>query len=606
MALSHGSQLGPYQVLEYLGKGGMARVYKAYQPILDRIVALKVLPDFFSSDPASVERFQREARSIALLSHPNIVRVFDYGQSESGTYLVLEYVEGGTLEDLLGSPMPLEEVIRLLMPIASGLDHAHASGLLHRDVKPTNILVRVDGTPMLTDFGLAQIAGARRITASGTVFGTPQYMSPEQASGQKLGPASDQYALGVVAYQMLTGRLPFDAQTPTAVLVKHLSKPMPSVPELRGELYAHVEDILRRALSKNPNDRHPSASEFVAALQPAAWPRPIADESPQSPPRRVRSKRQRVLVVDDSRANRELIEACLAGVDCEVNMADDGLMALQLIRNSAPDLVLLDVQMPGIDGHEVCRRIKATPEGKLLPVVMITGLGSVPDRVMALEAGADDFMSKPVERTELQARVRAALRLKAVYDTLDNAQRVIYALASAVEAKDAYTDLHTQRVAETSHLIGMHLGLSDTELDDLYRGALIHDIGKIGVPDAILLKPGPLTKDEETQMRQHPVIGERIVSPLHSGTSLLQVIRHHHERIDGAGYPDGLSGDEIPITARVVAVCDAHDALITDRPYRKRRSSDEAVAILRSGAGSQWDAQVVDLLMRELLGTIPA
>jgi putative two-component system response regulator len=307
-----------------------------------------------------------------------------------------------------------------------------------------------------------------------------------------------------------------------------------------------------------------------------------------------------VLVVDDGAANRELIEAYLAGIDCEVRLAPDGVTALELIESEPPDLVLLDVQMPGMDGYEVCRRIKAMPRGRLTPVVMITALNQIDDRVTALEAGADDFMSKPVERAELVARVRSALRLKALYNTLDGAEQVIFALAAAVEAKDALTERHTQRVGESARHLGRRLGLPEFALEALYRGGIIHDIGKIGVPDAILLKPGPLNEVETVRMQAHPVIGESIVRPLRTGTSLLPIIRHHHERYDGRGYPDRLRGLEIPRLARIVSVCDAYDALVNDRPYRPRRTADEAIGVLLDGAGTQWDPEVVDLFAGEV------
>ena len=307
-----------------------------------------------------------------------------------------------------------------------------------------------------------------------------------------------------------------------------------------------------------------------------------------------------VLVVDDGAANRELIQAYLSGIDCEVRFAVDGVSALAAIESDAPDLVLLDVQMPGVDGIEVCRRIKAMPRGRLLPVVMITALNRTGDRVAALEAGADDFMTKPVERVELSARVRSALRLKALYNTLESAEQVIFSLAAAVEAKDPFTERHTQRVAETARHVGRRLGLPEFALDALYRGGIIHDIGKIGVPDAILLKPGPLDDCELSRMQAHVVVGESIVKPLRSGSSLLPIIRHHHERHDGRGYPDGLGGAKIPRLARIVAVCDAYDAMVNDRPYRKRRSAEEAVAVLVDGAGTQWDPEVVDVFMAEI------
>jgi cyclic di-GMP phosphodiesterase len=307
-----------------------------------------------------------------------------------------------------------------------------------------------------------------------------------------------------------------------------------------------------------------------------------------------------VLVVDDGAANRELMRMYLSTIDCDVRLASDGVTALEMIEADPPDLVLLDVRMPRMDGYEVCRRIKAMPGGKLLPVVMITGLSQTRHRVAALDAGADDFMAKPVEGAELTARVRSALRLKELYNTLDGAEHVIFSLATAVEAKDSFTEKHTHRVGESARLLGQRLGLADNALDTLYRGGIIHDIGKIGVSDSILHKPGPLEGLEVPQMQAHVAIGENIVRPLRSTSGLLPIIRHHHERFDGTGYPDGLRAREIPRVARIVSVCDAFDALVNDRPYRTRRSTEEAIEVLRAGSGTQWDPETVDLLTSEL------
>jgi cyclic di-GMP phosphodiesterase len=603
MNVQEGSTLGTYRLMERLGRGGMASVYRAYHAALDRYVAIKVLPDFFADEPGYRERFQQEARSVARLRHPNILEIFDYGYDEGTAYLVLELIEGGTLADRVGKPMELREVVRLLEPLGSALDHAHSHGILHRDIKPSNVLITKEGTPILADFGLAKMTGTiQRLTTSGVVMGTPEYMSPEQAADEFVGPASDIYSLGVVAYEMLTGRVPFAGDTPAATLLSHVTKAMPSTRELKGELSAHVEDVLRRALSKRPEERYPSAAALVAALKPAAWPSRYLDETGILQTRRVTrpDRAPIVLVVDDGAANRELIEACLAGVDCIVRTAEDGPTALKTVQASPPDLVLLDVQMPGMDGYEVCRRIKANPASRLVPVVMITSLDQTNDRVRALEAGADDYMTKPVDRIELVARVRSALRLKSVYDSLDGAEQVIFALAAAVEAKDPYTEAHTQRVADSARAMGVRLGMPARELDSLYRGGLIHDIGKIGVPDAILLKPGPLSHEEEVTMHLHPLIGENIVAPLRTGAALLPIIRNHHEHYDGTGYPDRLAGSSIPRLARIVAVCDAFDALINDRPYRAAKSVEEAVATLLAGAGSQWDPEVVEAFVRDV------
>jgi len=605
VSLPEGFALGPYRIVARIGRGGMATVYRAHHTLLDRDVAIKVLPDFFAEEEEYRERFQQEARSIARLKHPNILNVFDFGQESGITYLVLELVEGGTLADRLGRPMDLEEVVRIMRPIASALDHAHSQGVLHRDIKPSNILIHRDGTPVLADFGLAKMADSvRKLTASGTVMGTPEYMSPEQGAGEPIGPPSDRYSFAIVGYEMLTGRVPFEADTPAAVLLSHINKEVPPTRELAGELSSHVEDALRKALAKSPLQRFDSATQFVAALTPAAWvrrdrPGQVEVGRPQS---KTKSSRMlpTVLVVDDSAANRELIEACLADVECRVRLAGDGPSALAAIESAAPDLVLLDVQMPGMDGYAVCKRIKANPRLRLVPVVMITALDRSEDRVQALEAGADDFMSKPVERLELVARVRSALRLKTVYDRLDSAEQVIYSLAAAVEAKDSYTERHTNRVAESARYLGSRMGLPEEDLDALYRGGIIHDIGKIGVPDAVLLKPGPLDANELVLMRAHPEIGENIVRPLRSGSDLLPIVRHHHEAFDGRGYPDGLRGTAIPLLARIVAVCDAFDALTNDRPYRSRLSEREAIAILTGGAGRQWDPQLVSLFTGEI------
>ena len=186
------------------------------------------------------------------------------------------------------------------------------------------------------------------------------------------------------------------------------------------------------------------------------------------------------------------------------------------------------------------------------------------------------------------------------HDSLDRAEQVIYALAAVVEAKDPYIEAHTQRVADSGRRIGVRMGLPREDLAALYQGGRIHDIGKIGVPDEILLKPSPLDPVETDRMHQHPVIGENIVAPLRTGAGLLSMIRHHHEHYDGSGYPDGLAGERIPLLARIVSVCDAYDAMTSDRPYRRGQSPEQAMAVLRQGAGGQWDPQIVQLMVEEL------
>ena len=279
MALGAGSNLGPYRIVEQVGRGGMATVYKAFQPSLKRFVAIKVLPDFLASDPGFRARFENEAVAVASLRHPNILTVYDHRELDGVTFIVTEFVEGGTLADQLGKPLSVDYLIQVLGPIASALDYAHARGVLHRDLKPSNILIASDGTPILSDFGLALMmtTSAVRLTESGTILGTPEYMSPEQCEGEVMSGAADIYSLGVVAYEMLTGRVPFSAATPAAVLIAQIQNKLPPPRQINPNLPSAAETALMKALAKSPADRFHTAAEFVRAvaaepLQSAATP----------------------------------------------------------------------------------------------------------------------------------------------------------------------------------------------------------------------------------------------------------------------------------------------------------------------------------------------
>lgn len=304
-----------------------------------------------------------------------------------------------------------------------------------------------------------------------------------------------------------------------------------------------------------------------------------------------------VLVVDDVAANRELLEAQLADLGYDVRQARDGLEALEAIAASEPDLVLLDIDMPRLDGLAVCERLKQHPVRRLIPVVLITAHQDRETRVQGLSVGADDFLTKPFDSAELLARTRALLRDRALNKHLDAAEGVVLALARIVEARDLYTIHHAERVGLYSREIGRTRGLAGDDLDILYKGGVMHDLGKIVIPSEILLKPGPLTEVERTLMETHPADGSRIVEPLRSAARFLPMIRHHHERFDGRGYPDHLAGPEIPLGARIAAIADAWDAMTFDRPYRPALERDEALARLGTGAGAQWDAELVAIFV---------
>jgi formylglycine-generating enzyme required for sulfatase activity/tRNA A-37 threonylcarbamoyl transferase component Bud32 len=274
-----GQEIGQYRVVEQIGLGGMATVYKAYQASMDRYVALKVLPHHFMHDPTFLGRFEREAHTIARLEHMHILPVYDYGHHEGVPYLVMRYVEGGALSDLLRQHphgLPLDEAARLIGQIASALDYAHEAGVIHRDVKPSNVLLDKSGNVLLTDFGIAKIAEATvQLTGSG-IIGTPAYMSPEQGVGKELTPATDVYSLGVMLYEMLTGRVPFVAETPIAIINAHIYDPLPLPHGLRSDLPEAVERILLKALAKAPGYRYQTAGEMAAALSEAVRTAPVA------------------------------------------------------------------------------------------------------------------------------------------------------------------------------------------------------------------------------------------------------------------------------------------------------------------------------------------
>jgi len=304
-----------------------------------------------------------------------------------------------------------------------------------------------------------------------------------------------------------------------------------------------------------------------------------------------------VLVVDDVSANRELLEGYLYDLGYEVRQARDGLDALEKIHAEEPDLVLLDIDMPRMDGLTLCARVKADPLRRLVPIILITASHDRATRLKGLEAGADDFLTKPFDAKELLVRTQVLLRDRALNKRLDAAEGVILTLARAVESRDGYTIQHAERVALYSREMGRAYGLDGEDLDVLYKSGMLHDVGKIAVPEAVLLKPGPLDARESAAMRRHSVEGERICAPLRSTAHYLPIVRHHHERFDGQGYPDGLAGSAIPLGARLVAIADAWDAMVSDRPYRAGVSRDEAVRRLREGKGAQWDAMFVDLFL---------
>jgi putative two-component system response regulator len=304
-----------------------------------------------------------------------------------------------------------------------------------------------------------------------------------------------------------------------------------------------------------------------------------------------------ILVADDNEGIREPLVELLRMQGYSVIAVGDGEQAFTEICSQPVDLALLDVMMPGRTGFSVCRAVKARPETCLVPVVLVTGLGSAEDRIQGIEAGADDFVNKPVKKEELLARVRSLVRIKRFTDELENAETVLCSLARSIEAKDPYTEGHCDRLSRYTVSLGEKIGLSEEQRIALRRGGIVHDIGKVAVPEYVLLKPGPLDAAERKIMEEHPIVGERICAPLKSFRNVLPIIRSHHEKQDGSGYPDRLKGEEIPLTARILQTVDIYDSLTTDRPYRKALSQKKALEIMwKETRQGWWDAELVEAL----------
>lgn len=305
--------------------------------------------------------------------------------------------------------------------------------------------------------------------------------------------------------------------------------------------------------------------------------------SPQASP-----KKPRILIVDDNLQSVELLTALMQSEGYEVISASNGQEALARVATLPPDLLLLDIMMPGLDGFTVCQTLKADPATRLIPIVLITALGEEEHKLQGIDVGADDFLTKPVSQAELKARVRSLLKLKTFTDELEHAEAVFRALALTIAARDQYTAGHCERLARYGAALAQRLGLPEPEVQTIARGAFLHDLGKVGVPDGVLLKPGPLNPEERALIEQHPVLGADLLRPLKTFQGAATIIQHHHEKYDGSGYPDGLAGDAIPLGAQIVTIVDVYDALTTTRPYRVALSHQEAVRILQEEVERGW------------------
>lgn len=312
--------------------------------------------------------------------------------------------------------------------------------------------------------------------------------------------------------------------------------------------------------------------------------------------------RKLLLLVDDEAVNLRLLQQILQD-DYRLLIAKDGARALELAASASPDLILLDVMMPCMTGHEVCERLKASDATRHIPVIFVTALSDETDETRGFALGAVDYITKPFSNPVVRARIKTQLSLVRAEVLLATRQQVVQCLGAAAEFKDNETGLHVVRMSHYSRLIGQALGMPKVLLEDLFSAAPMHDVGKIGIPDAILRKPGRLDEDELRVMRQHPEIGARIIGQHQDGMLAMahRIALYHHEKWDGSGYPFGLAGEAIPLEARIVAIADVFDALTSVRPYKRAWTFDEALGLLRQEAGRHFDPSLVAVF----LGLLP-
>jgi putative two-component system response regulator len=303
---------------------------------------------------------------------------------------------------------------------------------------------------------------------------------------------------------------------------------------------------------------------------------------------RVVTDPQTILVVDDDHGVQSLLTALLAREGYRVDNATDGASAMTRITLSPPDVVLLDVMLPDCTGFDICRRLKQDPLTRLLPIILVTGLTAREDRIAGMESGADEFLTKPLDRAELLARVRSLARMKRYTDDLDSAAAIITTLAVMIESRDGYGEGHCYRMANYATGLGRRLQLDNCDLQALHRGGFLHDLGMLAIPDHILRRAGALEPEEYDLIKSHTIIGDSLCSNLRSLQAVRPIVRHHHERLDGSGYPDGLKGDQIPLIAQIMGVVDVFNAVTEQRPYQGTRSIIEGLNVLREQAQRGW------------------
>jgi response regulator RpfG family c-di-GMP phosphodiesterase len=650
---TYGLILGNYRVLDRLGAGGMGVVFKAEHIVMRRTVAIKILSMDEDEGSPLQQRFLTEIRSVAQLQHPNIVAAMDAGKMSQPDfptlhYFVMEFVPGQDLEEFVDSNGPLAPVqaCDIVYQVAAALAESHKHNLVHRDIKPSNVRLNSDGKAKLLDFGLARHF-TYRTTDPGTVLGTLDFMAPEQiCDAGSVDIRADIYALGGTLYWCLTGRTPFVAKGNILQQINYRQKqPPPSARSRRAGIPAELDAVMARMMALHPDDRYATPELVMQALLPFLKPElrenliPAA-RSTASGKREGRLDKHRILIVEDEPDIRLFCRYTLEANGAQCDEASSGDVALEKIAQKRYDLLLLDIHFPGLLGPELCRLVRANPPCPHLKVIMMSGAATPDEMAKMLLNGADDYLSKPLSIVQLQSKVKAALCLKDAQDRADllnshlltvnhELEQTLCAKSSdLVHARNGLVQALAKLVQHREGEIGSHLlrmehyvrclteaaaqtpafaGQIDANFVELVVCcAPLHDIGKVSLPDHLLSKPGELTANERILMQTHTTTGAetlKLVMKQHgSALAFLQmaadIARHHHERYDGEGYPDRLSGSNIPLSARLVAICDVYDALRSRRPYKPALSHAAAVQVMTHVSGGQFDPNLVQVFQR--------
>ena len=651
----HGLVLGNYRVLDRIGSGGMGTVYKAEHIQLRRLAAVKIVAIHTERGDWQrlFMRFRSEIRAVAQLRHPNIVQALDAGEipppdSESPAlcYYVMEFVQGQDLETLVNQqgPLPIGQACEVIYQVASALHEIHCHRLVHRDIKPSNIVLTAEGKAKLLDFGLVRHL-RHRVTEVGTVLGTVDYMAPEQASdASSVDIRADIYSLGGTLFWCLTGRQPFPSQGNLAedLLLRRKQMP-PSARALRPEIPPGLDAVIATMLHPDREKRYPEPKAVMNALVPylrleqvSAVLQPSHAGDSGKAKRTSSQETKRILIIDDELPIREFCRHALQqdGFSCET--AENADQGLALISSKPFDLILLDWNLPDIEGPEVVARVRAMSVSPYLKIVMISGRISGEELSRALMHGADDYLCKPFSLQEMLSRVKAALALKEAQETMQammsyladaNARLeqnltstsgelaqlqniLVQMMALAINYRDASARRHPQRMARYARRLAEAASLLPAfagEIDEQYLRHLevaipLHDLGKVGLPDHIRFKDTLLSPEERLLMQTHTIIGHEILTEAakqYQGRTFdfirmaAEIARHHHERYDGNGYPDGLAGKDIPLSARITAICDTYDALCSPRPYRPALPHEAAVLMILKNSPGQFDPDLL-------------